>query len=56
MRDFIRQYNELKKSTILLTSHYMEDVKQLAQRVIIIDHGKILYDGKLDSLVKVCQV
>ena len=52
MRDFLRQYNELKKSTILLTSHYMEDVKQLARRVIIIDHGKILYDGKLDHLVK----
>ncbi len=52
MRDFVREYNELKKSTILLTSHYMEDVRQLARRVIIIDHGKILYDGKLDQLVK----
>ncbi|MBI5620490.1 ABC transporter ATP-binding protein [Candidatus Gottesmanbacteria bacterium] len=52
MRDFVREYNELKKSTIILTSHYMEDVKQLARRVIIIDHGSILYDGKLDSLVK----
>ena len=52
MRDFIASYNQLHKSTILLTSHYMEDVRQLAKRVIIIDHGKILYDGKLDSLVK----
>ncbi len=52
MRDFIASYNQLHKSTILLTSHYMEDVRQLAQRVIIIDHGKILYDGKLDNLVK----
>ncbi len=52
MRDFIASYNTLHKSTILLTSHYMEDVRQLAGRVIIIDHGKILYDGKLDSLVK----
>lgn len=52
MRDFIASYNELRKSTILLTSHYMEDVRQLAHRVIVIDHGKILYDGKLDSLVK----
>ncbi|KKW10653.1 MAG: ABC transporter-like protein, ABC-2 type transport system ATP-binding protein [Microgenomates group bacterium GW2011_GWC1_49_7] len=52
MRDFIEVYNRLNKSTILLTSHYMEDVRQLAKRVIIIDHGKILYDGKLDSLVK----
>jgi len=52
MRDFIRQYNEIKRSTILLTSHYMEDVRQLARRVVIIDHGKILYDGKLDELIK----
>lgn len=52
MRDFIREYNTLHKSTILLTSHYMEDVRQLAKRVIIIDHGKILFDGKLESLVK----
>jgi len=52
MRDFVKNYNELQKSTILLTSHYMEDVRQLASRVIIIDHGKILYDGKLDNLVK----
>lgn len=52
MRDFISAYNTLHKSTILLTSHYMEDVRQLARRVIIIDHGKIMYDGKLDSLVK----
>lgn len=52
MRDFIKEYNTQKKSTILLTSHYMEDVRQLASRVIIIDHGKILYDGQLSNLVK----
>ena len=52
MRDFLKEYNATYKSTILLTSHYMEDVRQLAKRVIIIDHGSILYDGKLDSLVK----
>ncbi|OGG24314.1 ABC transporter [Candidatus Gottesmanbacteria bacterium RIFCSPLOWO2_01_FULL_43_11b] len=52
MRDFIKEYNTRHASTILLTSHYMEDVRQLARRVIIIDHGKLLYDGKLDNLVK----
>jgi ABC-2 type transport system ATP-binding protein len=51
MRDFIQAYNSMRKSTILLTSHYMEDVRQLAKRVIII-HGAIIYDGKLDNLVK----
>ena len=52
MRDFIKEYNERHKSTILLTSHYMEDVRQLARRVIIIDQGKLLYDGTLTQLVK----
>lgn len=52
MRDFIKEYNGRHTSTILLTSHYMEDVRQLARRVIIIDQGKILYDGTLTQLVK----
>lgn len=52
LRDFISEYNRLHKATILLTSHYMEDVRQLAQRVIVIDHGKLMYDGKLAELVK----
>jgi len=52
MRDFIQAYNQTHKATVLLTSHYMEDIKELASRVIIIDHGSILYDGRLDYLVK----
>jgi ABC-2 type transport system ATP-binding protein len=52
LRDFIRTYNESTRSTIILTSHYMEDVRQLCKRVIVIDHGSIVYDGELDSLVK----
>lgn len=52
LRDFIKEYNQRYKATILLTSHYMEDVKELCERVIIIDHGKILYDGKLEDIVK----
>ncbi|MBU1326874.1 ABC transporter ATP-binding protein [Patescibacteria group bacterium] len=51
MRDFIQNYNTFHNSTILLTSHYMEDVRQLAKRVVIIDHGSIVYDGKLEKLV-----
>ncbi|HLD24833.1 MAG TPA: ATP-binding cassette domain-containing protein [Patescibacteria group bacterium] len=51
MRDFIATYNRLHHATILLTSHYMEDVRQLARRIIIIDHGKIMYDGTLDRLI-----
>ncbi len=51
LREFIREYNRRYKSTIILTSHYMDDVKELCHRVIVIDHGKIIYDGALDKLV-----
>ena len=52
MRDFIRQYNQRYNATIILTSHYMDDVKELCKRVIIIDKGVILYDGLLSSIVE----
>lgn len=52
LRDFVKTYNKRYNATILLTSHYMKDVEQLCDRVIIIDHGKVLYDGKLESIVK----
>ena len=51
MRDFVKQYNRQFKSTIILTSHYMGDVKELCERVIIIDKGKILFDGKLQNVI-----
>jgi ABC-2 type transport system ATP-binding protein len=52
MRDFIKDYNQKYKATILLTSHYMADVRYLAKRIIIIDHGKIIYDGQIDKIVQ----
>lgn len=52
IRDFIAEYNERFHATIILTSHYMADVKQLCKRVIIIDHGRIVYDGSLEKLVE----
>jgi len=52
MRDFIKAYNVKYKSTIILTSHYMDDVKELCKRVIIIDHGKVLFDGQLEEIVR----
>jgi ABC-2 type transport system ATP-binding protein len=51
VRDFIARYNERYGATILLTSHYMEDVQRLCPRVIVIDKGKLVYDGALDKLV-----
>ncbi len=51
IRDFIRKYNEERKTTIILTSHYMEDISQLCKRIVIIDLGKIVFDGQLDDLI-----
>jgi len=52
MRDFIKEYRRRYKSTIILTSHYMGDVKELCERVIIIDKGKLVFDGKLEEIIK----
>ncbi len=51
VREFLRQYNATNQTTILLTSHYMADIQALCRRVIIIDHGKIFFDGQLDEVV-----
>jgi len=50
IRTFIAEYNQRHGATVLLTSHYMADVEALCKRVIVIHHGKILYDGALASL------
>lgn len=52
LREFIKEYNHRYNASILLTSHNMEDVADLCKRIIIIDHGLILYDGKVADLVK----
>src|SRR5688572_19148463 len=49
MRDFIKEYNAKFNATIILTSHYMGDVRELCKRVVIIDKGIILYDGLLEN-------
>ena len=51
VREFLREYNATHKTTILLTSHYMTDIQELCERVIIIDHGKIFFDGRLSEIV-----
>jgi ABC-2 type transport system ATP-binding protein len=51
VREFLREYNAREKTTILLTSHYMADIQALCERVIIIDHGKISFDGRLSDVV-----
>jgi len=51
VREFLRTHNAKNKTTIVLTSHYMADIHELCERVIIIDHGKIFFDGKLAEVV-----
>jgi ABC-2 type transport system ATP-binding protein len=50
IREFVASYNQRYGATVLLTSHYMADVKALCQRVIVIHHGHILFDGNLADL------
>jgi len=51
IRRFIADYNQRYGATVLLTSHYMADVQALCRRVIVIHHGRLLYDGELSGLV-----
>ena len=50
IRTFVAEYNRRHGATVLLTSHYMADVQALCKRVIVIHHGRILYDGQLTGL------
>ncbi len=51
IRSFVAEYNARTGATVLLTSHYMADVEALCERVIVIHHGGLLYDGALAGLV-----
>ena len=51
LRDFLRRENEKRGTTILLTTHDMEDISALCPRVMVLGHGKLLYDGGLNALV-----
>ena len=51
VREFLRRHNRTRKTTIILTSHYMEDIQELCERVIIIDHGKVFFDGRLAEVL-----
>jgi ABC-2 type transport system ATP-binding protein len=51
IRGFLTAYRDRHGATVLLTSHYMQDVTALASRVLIINRGRLLYDGALDALV-----
>ena len=52
IRAFVSEYNARYEAAVLLTSHYMADVEALCKRVIVIHHGKLLFDGDLSTLVQ----
>lgn len=51
IRNYIKEYNTLKKTTVLLTSHNMRDVERLCRRVIVINNGIIIYDSSVEDLI-----
>jgi ABC-2 type transport system ATP-binding protein len=51
IREFIAEYNRQTGATVLLTSHYMADVTALCKRIIVIDKGRLVFDGDLNALV-----
>ena len=51
IQKFLKHYQQVRQITILLTSHYMKDVAALCKRVVVINHGQIIYDGSLDGII-----
>jgi ABC-2 type transport system ATP-binding protein len=51
VREFLREYTARNRITTLLTSHYMQDIEELCERVIIIDHGQVFFDGALQDII-----
>lgn len=52
VREFLKEHNATQRTTIMLTSHYMQDIEALCERVILIDHGRVIFDGPLDDIVE----
>ena len=52
LHDFIREVNREKGVTVLLTTHDMGDIEQLCSRVIVIDSGRLMYDGDLEKMIR----
>ncbi len=51
IREFVKYYNQEYQTTFLLTSHYMNDIEALCERVFVIHKGNSLYDGNFEELV-----
>ncbi|MFF5957634.1 ABC transporter ATP-binding protein [Streptomyces luteogriseus] len=53
VREFLRELNTERGTTVLLTTHDLQDIEQLCKRVMVIDHGRLMYDGPLAGLHEV---
>ena len=51
VREFLRHHNTTRRTTIILTSHYMVDIEELCDRVVVIDRGTIFFDGRLGEII-----
>lgn len=51
IRDFIKKMNREENITVMLTTHDIDDIEDLCERIVVLDEGKKIYDGRLDSLV-----
>ena len=51
VREFLKHHNATRRTTILLTSHYMADIEELCDRVVIIDKGTLFFDGRLEEVI-----
>jgi ABC-2 type transport system ATP-binding protein len=51
VREFLRDYTARRRITTLLTSHYMQDIEELCERIVIIDHGQVFFDGALAEII-----
>ncbi|MFD1908050.1 hypothetical protein ACFSQ7_34815 [Paenibacillus rhizoplanae] len=53
IREFLKAYNHEFRTTLLLTSHYMKDIEDLCKRTIVINQGKLVYDGEIRKINEV---
>lgn len=51
VREFVASINDRGDTTVILTTHDLADVERLCKRIILIDHGKLMYDGSIDRLI-----
>ena len=52
IRDFVSYYNKKYNATFIITSHYIKDIQEMCERVLVLHDGEQMYDGKFNELIK----